>query len=255
MSTLLRLTLRQMLGGKKIWLLGLFLCLPILLIVAVLAADGFVKGEDPETAEIAPAIFLYIIYPQVLCIMASLIYGASLLAGEMEEKTLVYLFSRAQPRWKILLGKSLTTALVLACMISLSMSICFALAGMPFGVRLWLALLATIFAACFAYTALFALLGIALPKRAITAGLIYAVMVEVILSFVPALINEITISHYLRSMAFHIADIAMPMEVRMVIGDASATTAIAALITAPILAFLLSSVIIHRREWPLTEGV
>lgn len=253
MNGLLVLTIRQMLGGKKFWLLGLFLSLPVLLLFAVLLAEGF--GDNEKAEEAAFSIFLYVLYPQVLCSLASLIYGASLLAGEIEDKTLVYLFTRAQPRWRILVGKYLATAFVLSCMIATSMSLSFVLAGMPVGANLWYSLLATVFAACFCYTAIFALLGIALPRRAITLGLIYAVVVEFFLSLVPALVNEITASYYLRALAYHIADIELPEEVMIVIGDASASTAVAAVIAIPALAMLLSAVIIHRREWPLTEGV
>ncbi|MFT5290214.1 MAG: ABC-type transport system involved in multi-copper enzyme maturation permease subunit [Planctomycetota bacterium] len=249
----MRLTIRQMLGGKKIWLLALFLALPILLTLAVLASDGFANDIDDD--EVAYALLLYLLYPQVLCILASLIYGASLLAGEIEDKTLVYLFTRRQARWRVLLGKYLTTALVLACMTTISMTISFLLAGAPEGFQLWKALSATTFAACFAYTAIFALLGIALPKRAITIGLIYAVLVEFVLSLVPALVNEVTASYYLRSMAFHIADLPLPDEVVAIVGNASQTTSLVAVIVIPALALLVSACVIHRREWPLTEGV
>ena len=253
MSGLFRLTLRQMLGGKKIWLLGLFLSLPILLIGAVLLAEGFTEDSDAE--EVAYAVFLYVIYPQALCILASLIYGASLLAGEIEDKTLVYLFTRAQPRWKILVGKYVATASVLGCMTAASLSVSFLLAGAPVGARLWFALVVTDFAACFAYTAVFGLLGLALPRRAITVGLIYAVVVEYLLSLVPALVNEMTVSYYLRALAYHVADVSLPSDVEFLLGSASLTTAILALLLIPLGALGLSAALIHRREWPLTEGV
>lgn len=253
MNGLFALTFRQMLGGKKIWLLALFLSLPILLLGAVLFAEGFTGNGEGE--EVAYSIFLYVLYPQGLCILASLIYGAALLAGEIEDKTLVYLFSRAQPRWKILLGKYLATSIVLACMTTASMTISFMLAKFPFGFDLWLALIASIFAASFAYTAIFALLGLALPRRAITVGLIYAVVFEFMLSMVPALINEITVSHYIRSMTQHIAEVPLPEEAAPLIGDASAMVSGAAVLLIPLGAFLLSALVIHKREWPLTEGV
>lgn len=253
MNGLLILTLRQMLGGKKIWLVSILSSLPILLLGAVLAADGF--SEDGGTEEAAFSIFLYVTYPQGLCVLASLIYGASLLAGEIEDKTLVYLFTRAQPRWKILLGKYIATALALGCLTATSLSVAFLIAGAPVGIRLWFALVATVFGACFAYTAIFALLGLALPRRAITVGLIYAVVVEFFLSLVPALINEMTVSYYLRSMAYHIADVPLSDELLPFVGNASLITAVCAVVLIPIGALFLSAVVIHRREWPLTEGV
>jgi len=250
---LFRLTLRQMLGGKKIWILLIFLSLPVLLVGAVLLAKGFT--EDSEAEEPAFAIFLYVIYPQALCILASLIYGASLLASEIEDKTLVYLFTRAQPRWKILVGKYLATASALSALTAASMTVCFLLAGAPVGARLWLALLVTVVAASFAYTAIFALLGLAVPRRAITVGLIYAVIVEYLLSFIPALVNEMTVSYYLRALAYHVADVTVPSDVEFLLGSASLTTAILALVLIPTGALFVSAALIHRREWPLTEGV
>jgi ABC-2 type transport system permease protein len=250
---LFALTLRQMLGGKKILLLAVFLSMPILLLGVVLLAKGF--SDDEKTEEVAFGVFLYVLYPQGLCILASLIYGASLLAGEIEDKTLVYLFTRAQPRWKILLGKYVATAVVLGCMTAGSMSVCFLLAGSPAGAQLWYALMLTVFAGCFAYTALFALLGLALPRRAITIGLIYAVVVEFVLSLVPALIHEVSASYYLRSLAYHVADVDVPPEVLAIMGGASATTATVGVLVIPVIALALSAALIHMKEWPLTEGV
>jgi ABC-2 type transport system permease protein len=255
LNGLFRLTLRQILGGKKVWLLGIALCLPVVLLGMVLAAGGFVEAGGSDGGEIALSIFLYVLYPQVLCILASLIYGSSLLVREVEDKTLVYLFSRAQPRWKILLSKYVTTVLVLSSMITVSMTLCFVLAGMPVGLRLWSALFTTICAGCAAYTAIFSLLGIVLPQRAVTVGLIYAVVVEFMLTMVPALINEMTVSHYLRALALRIAEVQVPKELTILVGETSMSTTVIALVLFPVLSLSLASLVIHKREWPLTEGV
>ena len=49
----------------------------------------------------------------------------------------------------------------------------------------------------FTYTAIFCLLGLFVPRRAIPVGLIYAVVVEGLLSVVPAVVNELTASYYI----------------------------------------------------------
>lgn len=265
MRALLILSLRQMLGGKKIWILGLFLSLPILLLLVILAASGF---DFPENSEVdiegfSMSAFLYVMYPQSLCILASLLYGASLLAGEIEDKTLTYLFTRALPRWEVLLGKYLATASALSVLIVGSMSVAYLLCGLPIGPRIWLALAATITSACFAFTALFCLLGLFVPRRAIPVGLIYAVVVEGILSFAPALVNELTVSYYLRSLGWHLADLPIPADVpeqieSMVIpliAGADFQTALLAPALIALVTLSLSAWVIHRREWPLTEGV
>lgn len=265
MRALMVLSLRQMFSGKKIWVLGVFLGLPILLLALVLAAGGFdfPESEEVDIEGLAMSAFLYVVYPQSLCILASLLYGASLLAGEIEDKTLTYLFTRALPRWKVLLGKYLATAAALSIMISASMSVSYLLCGLPFAPRVWLALAATITSACFAFTALFCLLGLFVPRRAIPVGLIYAVVVEGFLSIVPAVVNELTVSYYLRSLGWYIADPRLPAEakeefereVAPLIAGADVQTALLALAVISLVTLSLSAWVIHRRQWPLTEGV
>ena len=261
------LSLRQMLGGQEDLDPGAVpqRC-PIFLLLAVLAAEGFDFPEDDEVdvEGVALSTFLYVTYPQALCILASLLYGASLLAGEIEDKTLVYLFTRALPRWRVLLGKYLATASVLSAMCGASMTIAFA--AVRRARRLWCLGSARdhdLVGACFAFTAIFSLLGLLVPRRAIPVGLIYAVVVEFLLSTVPAVVNELTASFYLRSLAWHVADVELPRkvsrdferEVVPVIAGADAGTAVGALVAIAVVALSLSAVIIHRRQWPLTEGV
>ena len=265
MRALFLLSLRQMLGGKKIWIVALFLMLPILLLGLVLLASGFDFPEEEglDVEGMALSGFLYVMYPQSLCILASLLYGASLLAGEIEDKTLVYLFTRAMPRWKVLLGKYLATASALTGMTLVSMSIAYAMCGFPIGASVWLALASSITLACFTFTAVFCLLGLFVPRRAIPVGLIYAVVVEFLLSSVPAIVNELTASYYLRSLTWHIADIPLPAsieddfnrEVAPFIAGVDTSTAVLALGVITLVALSLSALVIHRRQWPLTEGV
>jgi ABC-2 type transport system permease protein len=253
-NALLRLTLKQILGGRKLWLVALFLSMPVLLVGAVLAAEDFVLSDE-ESKQAGFSVLLYVLYPQSLCILTSLVYGATLLAAEIEDKTLVYLFTRSLPRWQILTGKYVVTASTLSAMSSASMSVCFLITGMPFGLDLWLGLLASVVGACFTYTAVFALLGLLVPRRAIPVGLMYAVVFEFLLSLVPAVINEFTTSHYLRSLAFEISGVPLPPEVLQFVGGASIPKALGALVFITALALTLAGALVHRREWPLTEGV
>jgi len=265
MRALIGLSVRQMLGGKKIWVVAAFLCLPVLLLALIQLAGGFgiqaVDGVDRE--DYLMTGFLYIIYPQSLCLLASLLYGASMLAGEIEDKTLTYLFTRSLARWQVLFGKYVTTASVLAVMTCASMSVAYVVAGMPFAPRVWFALALTIVCSCFAYTALFCLLGLFVPRRAIPVGLIYAVVVEGVLSILPAVINQMTVSFYLRCLTWRLAKLPLPEEIAeeftrevapLVLG-ADGPTALVALGTIALLALALSAWVIHRRQWPLTESV
>ena len=92
---------------------------------------------------------------------------------------------------------------------------------------------------------------------------IYAVVVEGILSIIPAVVNELTVSYYLRSLGWTIADLPLPAEavedfereVAPLVVGADVQTALFALAMISLVTLSLSAWIIHRREWPLTEGV
>ena len=75
------------------------------------------------------------------------------------------------------------------------------------------------------------------------------------ISFVPALANGLAVSHYLRSLALHLSGRALPAEVQAVFTPVPLTTCILALVTFAALFLGLSALLLHRREWPLTEGV
>lgn len=265
MKSLFILSIRQLLGGRKLWLMGLFLSLPILLLLGVLGAGGFdfPVEEGVDLGGMIMFAFLYVTYPQSLCILASLLYGASLLAGEIEDKTLVYLFTRSLPRWQIFLGKYVATATALSVMTATSMSVAFLIGGAPLGLKVWLALMTSITSACFTYTALFCLLGLLVPRRAIPVGLIYAVVVEFFLSIVPAVVNELTTSYYLRSLAWSIADLELPPEAAVdfqrelapFLAGAGVSSAVVSLGMIMVITLSVSAVVIQRRQWPLTEGV
>lgn len=265
MRALVTLGLRQMLGGRKIWVLGVFLALPIVLIGLVLLAGGFDFPDEapPELEDFVMSALLYVLYPQSLCVLAALLYGASLIAGEVEDKTLTYLFTRGMPRWKVLVGKYLATSSALAVLMLASMSIAWLLVGRPVGVRVWYAVALATTGACFTFTGIFCLLGLIVPRRAIPVGLLYTLAVEGFLSVVPAIVNELTASYYLRSLTWHLADLPIPAdaraeierEVEPFVAGADVQTASIALAVIAVGTLALSAWIIHRREWPLTEGV
>ena len=112
MSALFRLTLRQVLGGMKVWLLVLFLSLPIILLLMVLGVGDIPDAPNP-LRKLILSVFLYVLYPQTLVILAALLYGSALLSAEIEGRTLVYLLTRPMPHWRILLTKYVATVVVL----------------------------------------------------------------------------------------------------------------------------------------------
>lgn len=253
MSALFVLTLRQILGGTRLWFLGLFLSLPAVLVLLILGVGQEIPAAERE---LILSVLLYVLYPQSLVILATLLYGSGLLSAEIEGRTLVYLLSRPMPRWTILAVKYAATVLVLAVLCLASLTVSAALAGFPGGLRTWLALAASVCMACVAYTAIFGLIGLLAPRRAVPVGLIYAGILEIALSFVPAFVNQLSVSHYLRSLTYHLSGLrGLPPEALVFLGDTGAWASTAALLVFPVVALALAAQLLERREWPLTDDL
>ena len=260
MSALFALTLRQILGGGRLWLLVLFLSLPVLLLVLILGVGQEIPSDQRE---LVFSLLLYALYPQSLVILATLLYGSGLLSAEIEGRTLVYLLTRPLPRWALLVAKYAATVLVLSALCLTSLAVSFSVAGFPGGVRTALALGTSVFLACVAYTAVFGLIGILAPRRAVPIGLIYAGVLEIALSFVPAFVNKLAISHYLRSLAYELADLEaltarlgrVPPELFQVLGDANPWASALTLLVFPALALGISAALLELREWALADDL
>lgn len=259
MSALFTLTLRQILGGTRLWLLAAFLSLPAVLVVLILGVGQEIPSEDRD---LVFSLLLYVLYPQTLVILATLLYGSGLLSAEIEGRTLVYLLTRPLPRWCLLVIKYAATVLVLSALCLASLTVSFAIAGFPGGARVGFALGTSVFLACVAYTAVFGLIGLLVPRRAVPVGLIYAGILEIALSFVPAFVNRLAISHYLRSLAYHLADMPLllrgeriSIEALQFLGDTGPWASALTLIAFPLVALGISGTLLELREWALTDDL
>ncbi len=251
MGPIFVLQLRQILGGRKILLLALFLTLPILLSVLVRSAGGFDIGDGNTPA----GIYLFLVYPQSMCMLLALLYGTAILNTEIEGKTLTYLFTRPVRRFMIILGKYLAIVVSLTIPSWASLAISWFIVGMPGDGRFILGLGLATTAAVLAYTAVFGAIGIVFQRRPMIIGLIYAVVFEVLLSFVPAVVNTVTVTYYLRSLVVRMISDEVPQELARVVGGADLATSGLVLAGITAVALVFSCVVSERREYSLTEQV
>jgi ABC-type transport system involved in multi-copper enzyme maturation permease subunit len=208
----------------------------------------------PPAFAVFCAIFLFLLYPHAICLLLALFYGTSVLADELDGKTLTYLFVRPLPRWRFVVGKYLGIVMALALPTAASLCAAWLCAGAPGGGTLFGGLLAGTLAALCAYNALFVLFGFLVPRRAMILALLYGAIFETVLSFVPALVNEFTITYHLRSLVARLLDLEVPAEVARVVGGASAPAAVLALggITAAALA--AAAWLAARREYVVKDA-
>jgi ABC-type transport system involved in multi-copper enzyme maturation permease subunit len=119
---------------------------------------------------------------------------------ELEQRSWVYLATRPNGIFWLLLGKYLVAATWGVSAAWLGVSVSIALTNVSSPMQICLALMALSFLSCISYSAIFLLIGVIFPKRAMVFCVMYAAFVEVILGVIPALVNRLTIQYRLRSL-------------------------------------------------------
>jgi ABC-type transport system involved in multi-copper enzyme maturation permease subunit len=202
------------------------------------------------------SIYLYMFFPQVLCLLLALLYGTSLLGRELEGKTLTYLFTRPVARWKVVAGKYLAIQAAVLPPTLLSLAVTWYLLRQPGSPGLLGAMAVAAGGATVAYNALFVLLGFLFPRRALVLALVYGVF-EFLVSLIPALINTITVTYYLRSLVRRLGPYTdvekLEPELQRMVGGASLETAAAVVGGITLVALLAAAIMASRREYVVTE--
>jgi ABC-type transport system involved in multi-copper enzyme maturation permease subunit len=172
-------------------------------------------GRVNGIAMTGPAIFgamIWIMYLRVTVPILAIFYGTSLIADEVEDKTITYLFTRPVRRGAVLLGKYLAYFVVTSFVVLPSVVLVYLLLapingslGASFVPLLTdLGLLAV---GLGAYGALFAFIG-AQFKRPLLTGLIFVFGWEQAALLFPGYLKKFTIAYYVQALVPH----AMPQE-------------------------------------------
>jgi ABC-2 type transport system permease protein len=205
------LSLGEMLWSRRTIFMAIVLGSPILIALVIRLVDLWwrapftVNGQRISGATLF-GMLIWWVYLRFVVPALGVFYGTALIADEVEDKTITYLFTRPVPRSSILIGKYLaylvcTTLVVLpSVMIVFFLLVPFRDIGGSFGSLLTdLGLLALGLAV---YGALFALVG-ALLQRPLIAGLVFAFGWEQIAMLMPGYIRRVTAVYYLQGLVPH----------------------------------------------------
>ncbi len=173
LGPLVLVTLRSLLGRRRILLMLLLVALPVLVGLAIRLGGG--RAD-------APAILDTLVIRTVLPLVA-LVIGSAALGSEIEDGTVVYLLVKPVPRWVVALAKiavavGLTLVLTVPPMLVTALLIGTATGG-SLGPPLAFVLAAIAGGA--AYASVFTTLG-ALTTRALVVGLAYTLLWEGVLA-------------------------------------------------------------------------
>jgi ABC-2 type transport system permease protein len=210
-----------------------------------------------------PVVFglmIWVLYLRFIVPILGIFYGTSLMADEVEDKTITYLFTRPIPRGAVLVGKYLA---YLACTVFIvlpSVMLVYFLV-MPIGSGSiassfpdLLKDLGVMALGLAAYGALFAFIGAQL-KRPLLAGLLFAFGWEYVVMWLPGYLKRFTVAFYVQALVPQ----AMPNEGTTSIlqaffrDTASVSTSLAALIAMTAAFLWLATRAVERREYVLEQ--
>ncbi len=207
------LSLGQMLWSRRSLFLGVLLGAPVLLgavlrVVSTLYASGFqINGAQAAGGAIF-GMMVWLLYVRFIIPILGVFYGTALIADEVDDRTITYLFTRPIPRRAVLLGKYLAYVACTVLLVLPSVVLVFFLVattggstiaqGFPFLVS-DLAMLA---AGLAAYGAVFALVGTRL-KRPLIVGLVFAFGWEPGVLLFPGYLKRLTVAYYLQALVRH----------------------------------------------------
>jgi ABC-type multidrug transport system permease subunit len=208
------LSLGQMLWSRRSVFLAMLVGGPVLLAAAVRLATMLERpdvhaGNNAQTGGVTLfGMMIWLLYVHVIVPVLGVFYGTALIADEVDDKTITYLFTRPVPRSAVLIGKYLSYLACAFLLVLPSVVVVYFLVvpinggsvGRSF--PLLLADLGVLAAGLIAYGAVFALVGARL-KRPLVIGLAFAFGWEPGVLLAPGYLKRATVAYYLQALVPH----------------------------------------------------
>ena len=257
------LSLGEMLWSRRTIFMALVVAGPVFLaVVARMVAAGGVAPVRVNGQEVGGAaifgMMIWVLFLRFIVPVLGVFYGTSLVADEVEDKTITYLFTRPIPRGAVLLGKYLAylvcTTLVVLPSVMIVYFLIVPFAQIPGTFAALVKDLGILALGLAAYGALFALAG-AVLKRPLVIGLVFAFGWEQVALLMPGSLKSFTLAYYLQSLMPH----AMPADgmvalLQSVFRDApGAPVALFWLVLTMAVSLWLAMRAVERREYVLEQ--
>jgi ABC-2 type transport system permease protein len=206
------LSVSEMLWSRRTIFMALVVGAPVViaLILRLLDALGAPVFQVNGMRMAGPAIFglmIWIFYLRFTVPVLGVFYGTSLIADEVEDKTITYLFTRPIPKGAVLLGKFFAYIASAVCVVLPSVVLVY-LSIVPIRGSLGASfidlvkdlVLLAVGLAC--YGAVFAFIG-ARFKRPLLVGLIFIFGWEQVALAFPGYLKKFTVAYYLQALVPH----------------------------------------------------
>ncbi len=193
---------REMSRRRRLVSLGLINLLPVFMVLAIriwLPEEGITA--QAQMVALSTKAFIPFLIPVV-----AMAVGVSAIGEQVEEGTIVYLWTRPIRRRAIYLGRLLAAQFVSTSLLSLSLALCFLVMvseGMhviswPF-LKLYLVTFGIIFLGSFAYSAIFAAIG-TFFKKPVLPAILFTFGWERLVINIPARVQELSLRFHLQNL-------------------------------------------------------
>jgi ABC-2 type transport system permease protein len=257
------LSLGEMLWSRRTIFMALVVGGPVVLaiIVRVLEMLGMpalrVNGQRVAGMGVF-GVMIWVLFLRFIVPILGVFYGTALMADEVEDKTITYLFTRPVPRGAVLVGKYLAylvcTSLVVLPSVMLVYFLLIRFNEIPGTFTQLLIDLGLLALGLAVYGALFAFVG-AYFKRPLVIGLVFITGWEQTAMALPGYMKRFTVAYYLQSLVPH----AMPSEgvvtiLQSMFRDTPPATVSLMWLALYVVGFLyLATRIVERREYVLEQ--
>jgi ABC-2 type transport system permease protein len=259
------LSLGQMLWSRRTIFMGLVVGAPVVLgflyrLVQLSRLHNVRVNGVSVGGEVVFGVIIWLLYVRFIVPVLGVFYGTALIADEVEDRTITYLFTRPIPRGAVLAGKYLAYLASTVLVVLPSIMVVFFLVipsdlssiarAFP-GLAADLAILGLGLAV---YGALFAFIG-AWVKYPLVVGLVFAFGWEQLALLLPGYLRKFTLAYYLQALVPH----AMPKDgtisfLQSLFRDVPpAWEAVGYLTVVTVVSLFAATLAVERREYVLEQ--
>lgn len=201
------------------------------------------------------SVMFYALIPMLVSMLGTLLWATPAISAELERRSWVYLTVRPNGGTAVLLGKYLAAVTWVLPPALLGLTIAVPLADTGDGWRMWWAMVRLVCLSCPAYGAIYLLLGTLLPRRALVLAVAYTLIFEIIVRFVPAVINKLTVQFRLQALLVEWCKLSLsgpggrPSGVQALIGDDPAWQHVMILMLLPPVLLLIAVAVLRWSEF------
>ena len=258
------LSIGEMLWSRRTIFMALVVGSPVLvaLVARIVQSAGVaplrVNGVQVDAVSMFGAmiwiLFLWFIVP-----VLGVFYGTSLIADEVDDKTITYLFTRPVRRGAVVVGKYMAYLLCTTLVVLPSVMIVYFLMvpfrQIPASFISLVVDLGVLGLGLAAYGALFALVGTVL-RRPLLAGLVFVFGWELVTLVMPGYLKRFTLAYYLQPLVPHAmptGDTVSLLQGAMFREPPSIAVSVGVLVLATVVSLALAVRVVEQREYVLEQ--